>query len=199
MHDQPVTDQVVGRYTEFALTSHMGTHVDTPLHVFPNGASLDDYAPDRFCGTAVVFAVQREGATAITAEDLRAVDPGLRPGEMAFLSFGYASKFGTPSYLEHPHLTVDAAKYLVDRGASLVGMDVVTPDVPRVLRPEGFDFPVHVELLGNDVLILENLAPPLDAFEGQRVEVSMAPLPIAGGDGAPLVPLVRTSRTSTHV
>jgi len=193
MHDIPVSDQVTGRYTEIELASHIGTHIDMPLHVFPDGASIDDYSPDRFCGTGVVFAVPREGAVAVTADDLRAADPGLQPGEMAFISFGYAPLFGTPEYTEHPYFSVDAAEYLVERGASLVAMDTLTPEMPNSLRPEGFEFPVHVELLGNDVLVLENVATGLENFVGQRVEVMMTPLPIVGGDGSPVVPLMRLS------
>ncbi|OZF26067.1 cyclase family protein [Rhodococcus sp. 14-2483-1-2] len=191
-HDTPVTDGVVGRITEIAMTSHIGTHLDVPIHLFPNAQTLDDYPPERFLGTAVVFSLLADGPVEIGVEAVRAADPGLRPGEMALISFGYAEKFGTPEYGLHPYLSLEAARYFVERGASLVGFDVVTPDMPVALRPDGFGFPVHVELLGNDVLIVENLGPQLGSFARQRVEIIMTPLPIRGGDGSPVVPLVRS-------
>lgn len=191
MTEHPVSEKVVGHLTDISIKSHTGTHIDAPLHVMPGTPSLDQYPPDKFCGSAVVFSVHREGPVEVTADELRAADPGLRPGEMAFISMGYGARFNDPDYGNHPYLTVEAAEYLVDRGASIVGFDVVSPDMPLALRPDKFEYPVHVEFLRNDVLVMENIGPKLAHFEGKRIEVVMAPLPIAGVDGSPVVPLVR--------
>ena len=50
-----------------------------------------------------------------------------------------------------------AAEWMVQKGIKLFGIDCITVDLPTPLRPKGFDFPVHRTLLGNDVLIAENV------------------------------------------
>ena len=70
-------------------------------------------------------------------------------------------------------------------------MDVTTPDLPGTHRPEGFGFPVHRALLGNGVLIIENLGAKLELFAGRRVEVIAMPLPIKDSDASPISVLVK--------
>lgn len=41
---------------ELTLGSHTGTHVDAPIHMHENGATLDEVPLSRFCGRAVVVA-----------------------------------------------------------------------------------------------------------------------------------------------
>lgn len=38
------------------INSHDGTHVNAPAHMVAGGRTLDDYAPDDFCGPARIFA-----------------------------------------------------------------------------------------------------------------------------------------------
>lgn len=74
-------------------------------------------------------------------------------------------------------MTGDAAEFLVDRGITLIGVDF-----PSIDRPP---FPAHEMLLGNDVLILENLT-NLDAVTGPVFQLSAIPLRIIGRDGSPV-------------
>ena len=37
------------------INSHDGTHVNVPAHMIAGGRSLDDYAPDAFCGRARLY------------------------------------------------------------------------------------------------------------------------------------------------
>ncbi len=169
--------------THIAMSAHMGTHVDAARHFFPDGAAIDDYPLDRFHGPGVVLDVRRRGVVGVTAEEVAGRD--IRPGDFVLFCFGYGELFGTPDYAEHPYLTAEVADLLIDRGAAVVGVDVLTPDMPAGARGPDFDWPVHHRLLGNDVLIIENLGPNLAGLVGQRVEVSAAPLAIRGSDGAP--------------
>ena len=64
---------------------------------------------------------------------------------------------------------------------TLLALDIVTPDLPHRRRDETFDYPVHKILLGNEVLIAENLA-DLSAVSGRRVLAHAFPLIVRGGD-----------------
>jgi len=93
-------------------------------------------------------------------------------------------KFSTPEYHTHPYLSLEAARWLLDRRVKMVGVDFFSADLPVLRRPKGFDWPVHHLLLGNGVLIAENLA-NLTALQGRRLTIGAFLLKIKGGDGAP--------------
>lgn len=171
--------------TKLAMGAHAGTHVDAARHFFPGGPTIDEYPLDRFAGPGVVLDVRREGIVPVTAEDLEAASPKIRENDIVFLWLGYAPLYGMPEYEEHPYLTPDAADYLVSKGVRMLGVDAITPDAPAAVRGEGFAFPVHTRLLGNDVLIVENLGPGLEQLAGRRAMLAALPVRIVGADGAP--------------
>lgn len=172
--------------TRISMAAHTGTHVDAPRHFLADGKTIDEYPAHVFTGPGVVLDVRRDGLAALTAAELAAATPGIRPGEIVLLYFGYAGRFGTAEYAEaHPYLSDDAAEYLVAQRVPLAGFDLPTPDLPRTLRGVSFGFPVHRILLSSDCLIIENLGRGLEALVGQRVDVFAAPLLVEGADGAP--------------
>ncbi len=70
---------------------------------------------------------------------------------------------------------------MVKKGVKLFGIDCITVDLPTPLRPKDFAFPVHRTLLGNDVLIAENVA-NLGAIVGKKVRILALPLRVKGSD-----------------
>jgi kynurenine formamidase len=170
----------------YSVPTHVGTHVDAPRHFVEGGAMIDELPLDRFAGEAVVLDVSTPEPNEITVDDVERAEGTVREGDIVLLSTGWQEKFGTPAYGTHPWLSVDLAEWLVDRDAKLVGMDVLTPDVPSPRRPEGWtEFPVHRTLLGDGVLIAENLT-NLAEHAGERLHVQAFPVKIRGGDGAPV-------------
>ena len=73
----------------------------------------------------------------------------------------------------------------------MLGVDFATPDLALPRRAPDFDWPVHKVLLGNGVLIAENLA-DFGVLAGQRVEIICGALNIEGADGSPARILART-------
>jgi kynurenine formamidase len=169
---------------------HSGTHLDAPNHFFGDGPSIEEIPLERLWGPGVVWRIQTGEHGVIDEADLAAATPTLEPGDMVLLVTGFSRLIGQEPYLRHPCLSPEAARWLVDHGATLVICDFLAPELPAALRPEGYDFPVHRILLGNGVLIVEN-AGDAAALAGQRVEVMVMPLPIAGSDGSPVRLLAR--------
>jgi kynurenine formamidase len=162
--------------------THAGTHVDAPLHVLPDGATVDETPLSRLVTEGAVVGVDVTAARPVDAADLRGFDE-LRDGDAALFSFGWAGHAGTDRYHRYPWLSTDLADRLVERDVALVAMDTLSPDEPRRLRGEGDPYPVHRRLLGAGIPVVENLADPV-AFVGERVEVVCLPLRLRGGDGA---------------
>jgi arylformamidase len=171
--------------THIAMTAHTGTHIDAARHFFPDKPTLDQYPDERFVGTGVILDMRREGPAPLDAAELRRAAPRIERGDIVLVYFGYADRFADDAYQDHPYLTPDAARFLVETKVSILGTDTITPDLPVRHRREGYDFPVHRTLLGNDVLIIEHLGPGLKQLLGQRVTIVAFPILIRGTDGAP--------------
>jgi arylformamidase len=175
--------------TQLATPAHAGTHVDAARHFFPNGRSIDEYDVGRFACRAIALDVRRGPGQQLSGDELRGLDPGIEPGDGVLLWFGWAEQYEQPSYYDHPYLSPEAADYLVERQVNVLGVDTLTPDAPHGRRQERFDFPVHVRLLGADVLVIENLGPALASLLDRWFLLTFAPLQLRGGDASPIAPL----------
>jgi kynurenine formamidase len=176
--------------SEMTLSSHVGTHLDAPSHFIAGGESIDEVALERVLGPGVVLEVAGEANAPIEAEHLAAAGPEPRPGDIVLLRTGWEAKQETPAYFEHPYLAESAVAWLLDRKIGLLGMDLITPEMPEKVREGEFTWPVHNALMRADVLVLEN-ACNMAALARQRVEVMAAPIPVVGADGAPVRLLAR--------
>jgi kynurenine formamidase len=172
--------------TGVSAAVHAGTHVDAPCHFIPGGRSADQIELEEVSGPAVCWQVDRAGGEEITVADLEASSPRAERGDIVFIRTGWDVHFhgDHQRYHHHPYLSVDAARWLVEKGIKLLAIDVATPDMPEALRPPGFDWPVHRHLLGSGVLVAEHLN-RLDQVAGRRFNAYALPIPIVGSDGAP--------------
>lgn len=182
---QTVKDNGVGGL-EITFGNHIGTHVDAPAHLVPGGKTIDQIAPERFYGTAVVLDLPRSDNGAVTASELQAAEPAVQEGDIVVISTGWGGRYGEAVYSSHhPYLTTDAADWLVQRGVRMLAMDVQSVDLPHSLRPSDFRYTSLRRLLENGIPVLHSvtgLAPLL----GRRVLFYGMPVVFAGADGAPV-------------
>lgn len=172
--------------TRISAAVHAGTHVDAPLHFVAGGESAAELGLERLHGPAVCLEVARAGGEEITAGDLEAGGPPPEPGDLVFIRTGWDVHFhgDHDRYHVHPYLSLEAARWLLERRPKLVAVDVATPDRPEALRSGPFDWPVHHLLLENGVLVAEHLA-HLERVAARRFRAYALPIPIVGSDGAP--------------
>ncbi|WP_458686715.1 cyclase family protein [Nocardia tengchongensis] len=170
------------------LGSQTGTHVDAPRHIDDALPALDELPLDRFTGPGVVIDARAAGAGGAIGREC--FEGRVSAGQVVLVATGWSEHWGTPAYLNHPHLTVAAAEYLVAAGVRTLGIDALSVD-PTPAE----EIPVHRILCGAHAVIAENLtglAAVLDAqTAGQRVEVSLFPLHLPGADGAPVRAVAR--------
>ncbi len=186
------TDRV--NVTEIQMVCHFGTHLDAPCHFIPDAPAIHEIPLERLHGPGVVWHVPTPPYGLIDADVLARQSPELRPGDILLLDTGSAEGFGTSRYAQNPSLSAAAAHWLVERKIKLVGIDCLTPDLAVDRRPADFDWPIHHILLGQGVLIAENLT-NLRALAGHRVEVMLFALNIVGADGAPARVLARRAES----
>jgi arylformamidase len=165
--------------SELHLGSHTGTHVDPPIHFLPGERSIDQVDLDVFFGPALVADLRR--AEEIGPAELDRLDV---PGSTERLLCRTRNSELWPRLpdVEFPEdyvaVTEDGARWLVDRGIRLVGVDFLS-----VERSAGGDHPVHRTLLGGGTVIVEGL--DLSRVDPGTYTLVCFPLRIADGDGSP--------------
>lgn len=157
------------------MGTHTGTHVDAPQHFFDGSAPVDTLALDLLLGRARVVDVPRRGG--ITVEDLAGA--GLREDLRVLLKTPNSALWnGSAFKQDYTHLTEAAARYLVDQGVKVVGIDYLS-----IEQFKKAGAPAHRALLSQGVIIIEGLN--LSEAEPGMYELYCLPLRIAGADGAP--------------
>lgn len=156
--------------SEIRIDSHCGTHVDAPSHFVFGGTTVDALTPDQLIGRA-----RRIDVTALTP-DVRASDLELAGADRVVVHTGWNGPRGETGKGCPPHLELDAARALVEAGVVMVAIDAPSVDA------EGVD-KVHQILLGNGVVIVENLVDTgrLPA----AFDLVALPLRVVDGDGSP--------------
>jgi arylformamidase len=151
------------------------------VHFIPGAETIDQVPLERFTGPVVTISVHKGATEPITVGDLNGHD--LHEGDIVFLHTGWSEKFGTPDYDHHPYLTPEVASYFVEKRVKMVGVDCVNVEMPISDRPADYTRPIHHTLLGNGVLIIENLT-NLDQIAGRGARVFAFPIKYQGCDGA---------------
>lgn len=162
--------------TAITMSSHTGTHLDSPYHFVPQGAKVDELPLDLFMGRAWVCAL--ENLRSIGAQDL--AQQGIPDGvERLLIKTANSRLWQRQGFQESfVYLKPDAARWIVSRGIRLVGLDYLSVEEMGTPKPE-----THLTLLGAGVVILEGLN--LSAVEPGSYTLVCFPLRIANGDGAP--------------
>ena len=165
--------------SELRLGTHTGTHVDPPRHMIEGASGVDRVPLDVLIGPCwVADATGRGGA--VSAEDLDAL--GVPTGtDRLLLRTDNSERWSRPtgpfpeSYVS---VAADGARWLVDHGVRLVGVDFLGIEA----RGTG-DHPTHVTLLSNDVVIVEGL--DLRGVQQGAYDLIVMPLRLVDGDGGP--------------
>jgi arylformamidase len=171
------------------MGAHTGTHVDAPKHILPGRGGIDTLPLEVLVGPCLVCAIKTRDL--IEVRHLRACRLS---GVFRILFKTGNSRFvhKRPFRQNYVTLSVDAARYLVDRGIRLVGVDYFSVD-----KPHSGTHPVHQVLLRGNVVIIEGAN--LYAVPPGRYELFCGPLKIEDGDGAPARVLLKCDvRTSKY-
>ena len=187
---------------QFCAPEHGGTHLDAPIHFAANHWTSDQIPVDRLSGNAVVVDVSEKAlqnrdylVSEADFKDWEAKNGAISEGAIVLLRTGYGkfypdalSYFGTSEHgpgavpkLHFPGLDPAAASWLVkNRKIKAVGLDT-----PSIDFGQSSDFKSHQILLGENILVFENVA-SLDKLPVTGSFVLAMPMKIKGGSGGPL-------------
>jgi kynurenine formamidase len=132
------------------LVANTGTYVDSPFHRFADGIDLSELPLASLADLPGIMVDVTEVGRAVTADSFRNLDV---KGKAVLIYTGWARHWGTDQYFEgHTFLTGDAAAYLVEAGASFVGIDSYNIDAT-----EDGSRPAHTKLLRANIPICEHM------------------------------------------
>lgn len=164
---------------------HHGTHVDAPWHFIPGGRRIDEMPLAHWLGPCEVIDLTHLE----TCIDAIALEQARLPADARRLLF--KTRNGQTDYWHEPwnpgFIFIDrsAAEWCTAHRILTVGLDYLTIDPPT--EP---GFPAHMELLGKETLIIENIC--LRDVPAGRYELLAAPIKLVGVDGAWCRALLRT-------
>ncbi len=171
------------RETLLSMTSHTGTHMDAPFHLFGERTKLDELSAEQFVGKALVIDCHDlKAGDVIGMERIEAVREKADKAEFLLFYTGWDRYWGQEDYFgEYPVVSMEICQYALDSGKKGLGFDSIGIDPIS----EG-KLPRHKLLLSRgDVVIMENLT-NLGKVGGSLFTLAALPLKYEAADGAPI-------------
>jgi len=140
--------------TQVTVWSHVGTHIDSPAHIIAGADTLDVLSIEQFVGKALIIDCYALGeGDAITMEYIDLVKDKADEADFLLFRTGWDIYWGTDEYYgEYPCIDDEVMQYLIDSAKKGMGIDMISPD-----PIESEELPIHIGLLENGIVILENL------------------------------------------
>lgn len=144
----PGTEFHIGK---IELVANTGTYVDSPFHRYDGGKDMSELPLTKLANLdGIVFRAPYSKSRAIDAATFH--DASIS-GKAVLVHTGWSKHWDSDKYFKgHPFLTEDAAVYLKEAGATLVGIDSLNIDDTDDGRR-----PVHSILLGAEIPVAEHL------------------------------------------
>lgn len=175
----------VANASTLVMGSHVGTHVDSPLHFVKDGRSIDTIPLDATNGRARL--IEFRGVKSITPEMLHPYQ--IRRGERVIFKTDNSFRvWKLDDFVEdYVYTSSKAAEYLVSRGIKSVGVDYLSVGE---FGPDGVA--AHQTFLSHGVWLIEGL--DLAAVSPGRYELVCLPLKLAGCEASPARAMIRPIR-----
>lgn len=167
--------------SDVSMWSHVGTHVEVPLHFYANGKDTSQLPLDVFMGPAIRLDFRhKEVNEAITLADIQAAGD-IRVGEHVILWEGREGQYRTSKSHQRPYITEEAVEWLLtDRKIKLLGTDSSGFEVRGVSH-----HPNHTLFFKHDAAVLECLC-NLGEIKNQHFYLIALPLPVQHLDACPV-------------
>jgi kynurenine formamidase len=176
------------RVQQISLRSGIGTHVDAPSHLMPDGLSIDSLPLTHLFAPCVVLdiAEKMNDRSTLSVQHILSFEKEHGPlsqGTIVMVRTGWDIFWSNPEKYRNnnifPSVSKEAAILLLERKIVALGTDTPSPD-----RPED-GYPVHSLMLGNNIYLIEN-ATNLHALAPSGDFIACLPLKMKDGSEAPI-------------
>lgn len=163
--------------TAIECDSHIGTHIDAPLHFLDGADSVEQLDIATMIGEC--FLAHIPGRAIVTSADLDAA--GIPDGVFRLIiktdNSSTLKNMGDEYRQDFVSIDLSAAQWIVERKMRLVGIDSLS------IEMFGGDGKVHRHLMEAGMVILEGLK--LDRVKAGTYRLYCLPLKLEGAEGAP--------------
>jgi arylformamidase len=160
------------QFAHYEFGGNTGTYVDAPIHRFPEGGDIAGIPLEKLAnleGLLVDAPSCEIGADAFIGLDVE--------NKAVLARTGWSSRWDTSGYFQSgPYMTAEACTYLVEAGATLVGIDCANID--NMADPAR---PAHTILLRAGVPIVEHLTNLAAIPAGRGFRFFAVPPAVEGG------------------
>ena len=164
------------------LSSHTGTHMDSPFHFVKKGKKIHEINPNRFVSGAILIKIITNKA--ITKADIQKFEKKhgkIENGSTVIFYTGWQKNLKKEIYFtKNPGLSTSAANYLVLKKINLVGIDS-----PSIDLGSNSKFSAHHIFSKKGILIVENLA-NLEKIQTTKFQLVVLPLKLKDATGSPV-------------
>jgi len=137
------------KYDVLRTHTHVGTHVEAPAHFYDGGKAITDLPLETYMGPAVLAAIDLPRGAEITRAYLEGlIGDIMAPGRIVVTR---DQRKGRESGRQ-PHLTVDSARWLMERGMKMLVLDSEMGTNIEEGRA------IHDAIMSRDAPIVERLA-----------------------------------------
>ena len=162
------------------MVVNTGTYIDCPFHRYADGKQFTDINLERLVN--IPAAMVRKHHSESKEVGLADIENLSVEGKAVLINTGWDEYWEQDTYFEfNPYLSLEAAEFLRDQGAVLVGIDSLNIDDTRSKSR-----PVHSVLLRENILIIEHLCNLIQIPDNQDIKVSAAPPRIEGVGSFPV-------------
>jgi arylformamidase len=167
------------------MVANTGTYLDSPFHRYEDGKDLSQLELSSLANLEAVLVMREVAKEAKAPTSRRTPNSAIEAnafagldvrGKAVLVHTGWSQHWRTDKYFEgtHPFLTKDAAQFLADEGAALVGIDSYNIDDTADLSR-----PVHTILLGKEIPIVEHMC-NLDQLPDDGFKFFAVPVKVKG-------------------
>jgi arylformamidase len=166
------------------MTTHDGTHIDSPRHFIPGGPTIDTMDLNISIGPCRVIEIK--DPKEVTVNELEPYK--IKAGERILLKTKNSPRVWSKRQWDGDFVTVtlEACKYLAEKQIRIIGFDYIS--LASAVPPENITW-VHETFLKKGIYILEAIN--LDGIKPGKYELICLPLRIDKGDAGPCRVILR--------
>ncbi len=127
---------------------HIGTHMDAKSHVFQDAPGIDQIDINQLIGKAEVI---RPILINNIIQTKSIQEQFLGQAKILLLDLGWEEK-PYNEYYQYPKFEKGIVSFFVEKGIQVIGMNIPSPEYH-----EGDMMTMHIDLMTNDIIIVENL------------------------------------------
>jgi kynurenine formamidase len=155
---------------------HVGTHLDVKKHLFDSLDGIESLDVNKFIGKATVLKPIIENGIIHTTDIIQQYQ---KKHNILLLNCDFSKNYNTLEYFTPPKFERDIIPFLIKNNIEIIGFDLPSPEYI-----DGDFLDMHRDLLGHNILIIENLT-NLDLLKKECDFIGL-PLKIKGFDGSML-------------